>query len=183
MRYKDRSMHGSKGKYKVLVLNSDYHPINICSVRRAFNLILKGNAELVHDHKDNPIVSGAYTFPRPSIIRIKTYVHLPYRKINISKYNVFKRDGFKCLYCGEAGSGKVQLTLDHVIPKSKGGLSTWDNLATACSPCNRKKGDRSVAEAGYTLAYKPYKPNILVFLRDFNGVDDPAWKKYLYFSD
>lgn len=161
---------------KVLVLNSDYQPINICSVRRAFNLILNGRADIIKDYKNSPLKSGNYEFPRPSIIRIKKYVIVPYRKIQVSRHNIFKRDGFQCNYC----NNKTELTIDHVLPKSRGGLSTWDNMTTCCMKCNRFKDNRTPEEAHMTMRITPYKPNLLIFLRNFNGNLNEDWKPYLF---
>ena len=111
----------------------------------------------------------------PSIIRLYRYVNLPYKGVMLSRQNIFKRDGGKCQYCGVT----TDLTLDHVIPRSKGGRSTWDNLVTACKSCNSKKGDYTPEEAGMPLARQPFKPSFIMFLRDFSGPIEENWKPYL----
>ena len=93
----------------------------------------------------------------------------------LSRENIFKRDGHKCLYCGS----KKDLTLDHVLPKARGGKTTWNNLATACKRCNSKKGDFLPDEVEMSLAIKPFKPSYVMFLREFSGYDYDEWKPFL----
>ena len=100
---------------------------------------------------------------------------IPYKNIELSRNNVFKRDGFECQYCGSVRD----LTLDHVLPRSRGGRSSWKNLVTACKPCNAKKGDFTPEEAGFDLHTKPFKPSYIMFLKDFSGFDFVEWVPYL----
>jgi 5-methylcytosine-specific restriction endonuclease McrA len=100
----------------------------------------------------------------PSVIRLNRYVHAPYRGVNLTRQNVFKRDNFECQYCGT----KKELTLDHVVPSSRGGIHSWTNLVTACKRCNAKKGDYTLEESGMDLHRKPYKPSYALFLRDIS---------------
>lgn len=160
---------------KVLILNQDYSPLTICSVQKAFILVYLSKAELVADAKDYLLRSVTSTYPMPSIIRLFKYVHLPYKGVMLSRQNIFKRDNGRCQYCLTC----EDLTLDHVLPKSRGGKSTWDNLVTACKKCNSKKGDFTPQEAGMPLAQSPFKPSFIVFLRDFSGHIEEAWKPYL----
>lgn len=138
---------------KVLVLNSDYTPINITSVYRGFTLVLKGRAEILKS-SDNPIITSAKTFLRPTIIRLLNYVKYRAHKLKINRHRLFKRDGHECVYCGS----KRNLTVDHIIPKSKGGQNTWMNLVTSCFSCNTRKGDRTPEQAGMKMNFKPYEP-------------------------
>jgi len=139
----------------VLVLNADYNPINVTSLQRGFNLVYKGKAEIVKS-ADSPIVSSFGKFVRPLIIRLLNYVSVKSRKIRVNRHRIMRRDGYTCVYCGS----KKNLTIDHIIPKSKGGDNTWRNLVTCCSPCNLKKGDKSLEEIGMRLIKKPTEPNI-----------------------
>ena len=118
----------------VLVLNSDYTPLNVTSVQRGFVLVSKGKAEVVRS-SENPIISGYKSFIRPVIIRLLKYIRYRTRLNKPNRSRIYKRDGYECVYCGS----KKSLTLDHVIPKSKGGLNTWENLVTSCFKCNLKK--------------------------------------------
>lgn len=160
---------------RVLVLNQDYSPISVCSAERAFLLLYLQKAELVHDDPENKIRSINTAYPMPSVIRLQQYISIPYKSVLLSRQNVFKRDSNQCLYCG---NGK-DLTLDHVLPKSRGGQSTWTNLATACKKCNSIKGDKTPEEAKMPLAQKPFRPTYVMFVCNFSGFTSKDWLKYL----
>ena len=115
------------------------------------------------------------SFPMPAVIKLNKYVNIPYKSVELTRQNIFKRDNFECQYCGT----EQNLTLDHVVPSSKGGKSTWNNLITACKTCNAKKGDFSPYEAGLTLNSKPYKPSYIMFIRDFSGFVTDEWIPFL----
>jgi 5-methylcytosine-specific restriction endonuclease McrA len=160
---------------KVLVLNQDYSPLAVCSVNRAFLLIFLGKAELLEADKNGFLRSVTRSYDRPAVIRINSYIHVPYRGVVLTRQNIFKRDGNKCQYCGF----DRELTLDHLVPRSKGGKSTWNNLVTACNNCNSKKGDQSIVEAGLILNKPPFKPSYIMFLRDTMGEMRKEWMPYL----
>lgn len=125
--------------------------------------------------EDQALRTVSTSYPMPAVIRLFNYIHLPYRGVVLTRQNIFKRDRFSCQYCG---SGK-NLTLDHIIPRSKGGNSSWINLVTACRRCNTTKGDRTPEEAGLLLKIKPYKPTYLMFLRDHSGAMRKEWVPFL----
>lgn len=156
----------------VLVLNADYSPMNITSLKKGFKLVFKGKAEVVSEDNAFSIVTDKRTFYRPSIIRLVKYVSYPYKKIPLSKQNIFKRDNFTCAYCPST----KDLTLDHIIPKSKGGGNTWLNLTTCCFKCNAKKGDKSLEEVGMVLLRKPFQPSHFYFLSKLAVKEE--WKVY-----
>ena len=133
---------------QVLVLNASYEPLNVCSVRRAHVLVWKGKAEVL-ESLPKGLRSATDTFVWPHVIRLVQYVRVP-RAIQrkISRRALFARDGWRCVYCGASGG---RLTLDHVVPRSKGGESIWENVVTACAPCNLRKGDRSLEDSGLHL--------------------------------
>ncbi len=160
---------------KVLVLNQDYSALTICSVQKAFILVYMNKAELVSRSETDFLRTVTTTYPFPSIIRLHRYVHLPYKGVVLSRHNIFRRDSHRCQYC----LATEELTLDHVVPKSRGGKSSWDNLVTACKRCNSKKGDFTPQEANMRLAQEPYKPSFIMFLRDFSGFIAEDWKPYL----
>lgn len=160
----------------VLVLNNDYRALSICSVERAIILVLLRKAELVESFPDRFVRAPSKRFPWPSVVRLKRYVQVPYKKVMLSRQNVFRRDKYRCQYCGD----KRDLTLDHVLPKSRGGRDTWKNLVTACNPCNNYKGDRTPKEADMALKRDPFRPSHVMFLRDYMPHD--TWKPYLYMS-
>lgn len=150
-------------------------PVNITNFKKAFKLIYKGKAEILLELNDNEF-SIKYKFKNPSIIRLTKQVHVPYRKVVLSKENIFKRDNHTCAYCGRFRD----LTIDHIIPKSKGGKDSWDNLISSCFGCNSRKGDRTPEQAGMELLFKPYKPNPIRFLCESNKIKE-GWDVYLVF--
>ena len=160
---------------RVLVLNQDYSPISVCTAERAFLLIYLEKAELVHEDDTLQMRTVNKVYPTPSIIHI--YIYIPFKSVVLSRQNVFKRDGGECLYC----TSRKDLTLDHVIPKSRGGKSTWDNLATACKKCNSIKGDKTPDEAEMPLSQTPFKPSYVMFVRNFSGFKYKDWLQYLSF--
>ncbi|HYG39793.1 MAG TPA: HNH endonuclease [Cytophagales bacterium] len=160
---------------KVLVLNQDFRAVTVCNVQRAFLLVYLEKADLISEVPDHQLRSITATFPMPSIIRLRKYVNLPYRGVVLTRHNIFKRDGLKCQYCGSPDN----LTLDHVIPKSRGGSSNWDNLITACKSCNSKKGDYIPEEISMVPFKRPFKPSFIMFLRDFSGNLQTDWMPYL----
>lgn len=159
----------------VLVLNQDYSPLTVCSVERAFMLIFLGKAELINEVKEKKLRSIAESFSFPSVIKINRYINIPYKGVVMSRHNIFKRDGGRCQYCGTT----KDLTLDHVIPRSKGGKSTWTNLVTACKKCNAKKGDLSLEKSGMFLHKMPEKPSYLSFLRMNSTPHREDWVPFL----
>jgi 5-methylcytosine-specific restriction endonuclease McrA len=159
---------------QVLVLNNDYTPISITDMIRGFKLVFKGKAEIVEHVQENPIVTDQKIYKRPSVIRLLKYIVLPFKKLNPSRDNIFKRDGFMCLYC----NSKRDLTIDHILPKSRGGTNTWENMGTCCTKCNCSKGDRTPEEAGMKLRQIPFKPGYSYFMRNFAKVNE-NWMCYL----
>jgi 5-methylcytosine-specific restriction endonuclease McrA len=162
----------------VLVLNQDYQAIGICSVERAFVLVFLKKAEMLSDNPSLRLKSINRDFKFPSIIRLYRYISMPYKKVNLSRHNIFKRDRLRCVYCGSGDT----LTIDHVVPKSMGGRDTWDNLVTACQKCNSKKGNMTPEQAGMALRHKPFRPSFVMFLSNFTSNIREDWKPYLYMS-
>jgi 5-methylcytosine-specific restriction endonuclease McrA len=160
----------------VLVLNQDYQPLSICSVQRSVKLLFLEKAEVLHDDPKRKIRTIDDEYIYPSVIRLRYYINIPYTRIVLSRRNIMKRDGHTCQYCGI----KSDLTLDHVIPRSKGGIDTWENLVTACNRCNVRKGNRTPDEAKMPLKRKPFRPIHITFFRDILGGVQEDWKPYLY---
>jgi len=163
----------------VLVLNTTYEPLNVCSVRRALVLLLKGRAEAL-EQSGTALRSRHAVFEIPLVIRLTTYVRLPRRtaSVHISRRAVFARDRHRCQYCGSTR----HLTVDHVVPRSRGGEDTWDNLVTSCAPCNRKKGDRPLHLAGLRLIRPPRPPGPTAFvLLQVDHVHE-SWRPYLSYA-
>ena len=160
----------------ILVLNADYRPLNVTTFQRGFNLVWKGKAEVVEYDKDCPIVSTVGTYKRPLIIRLIRYVYIPFKKVPLTRHNIFRRDGHKCGYC----SSKKDLTLDHILPKSRGGGNTWKNLVTCCKKCNNAKDDKTPEEAGMKLLVKVYQPTFLQFIDGMNTNHRAKWSEYCF---
>jgi 5-methylcytosine-specific restriction endonuclease McrA len=160
---------------QVLVLNASYEPLNVCTVRRAHVLVFKGKAEVLED-LPRPLRSASDTFRWPHVIRLIHYVRVPRAvKRKISRRALFARDGWRCQYCGSTG----KLTLDHVVPRSRGGDSVWENVVTSCAPCNLKKGNRSLEEAGLVLRHPPRPPTPVLFIRLAAPNIPERWGPYL----
>lgn len=141
---------------KVLVLNFDYTPLNVTSLQRGFVLVDRGKAEVVKSD-ETPIHTTYSTFVRPLIIRLLKYINFRGRGFKVNRRGVFRRDKFECVYCGSSS----QLTLDHVLPKSRGGNNDWLNLVTSCFKCNLKKGNKTPEEAKMKMRYKPFAPTLV----------------------
>ncbi len=161
--------------FKALVLNLDYTPVTVCTVQRAFLLVFMKKAELIKANDSYSLRTVTANFPMPSVIKLGRYVSAPYKGVVLTRENVFKRDGFTCQYCGT----QKELTLDHLIPKARGGETSWNNLVTACKKCNSYKGNFTPEEAGLQLSIRPYKPSYLMHLRNLSGVNYDDWKPFL----
>ncbi len=161
------------------MLNNNYEPLSICNVKKAICLLYLGKAELIAASDGRLLRSVTFTMPLPSIVRLSVYVHVPYKRIVLSRKNILRRDGHRCQYCGRSD---VSLTVDHVVPKARGGDETWENLVAACVRCNNAKGDRTPVEAHMVLRRKPIRPSHVMFLRDYAGDVDEEWKPYLFMN-
>ncbi len=160
----------------VLVLNATYEPLNVTSVWRACSLILSRKAEVLEAVPGQAIRSPSTTLPRPLVIRLVQYVKVPrFTSRRITRRALFGRDANTCQYCGSG----VRLTLDHVVPRSRGGGSTWENVVTACAPCNLRKGDRLPHEAGMPLARTPRAPHPDLYLTLGTRTIPHSWHPYL----
>jgi 5-methylcytosine-specific restriction endonuclease McrA len=162
---------------RVLVLNASYEPINVCTVRRAAVLILKNRAEVL-EHGEWALHAESLTLARPVVIRLLAYVRIPRdaHRRKITRRAVFARDRWTCQYCGHE---RGNLTVDHVIPRSKGGSSSWENIVACCAPCNRRKGDRLPAQANMVPARSPRAPGPTVFIHVATPKIPVAWEQYL----
>jgi 5-methylcytosine-specific restriction endonuclease McrA len=162
----------------VLVLNLGYEPLNVCRVRRAIVLIEQQKAEML-ENGSGFIRSADRLFAVPSVIRISSMVRRPKRKnLKLTRMEVFRRDQYTCQYCGKQAK---QLTIDHVIPRYRGGPHTWENVVSACIPCNRGKAGRTPKEAGMRLFPQPAPPRDGGNLFGYDDHKDirQEWKKYL----
>jgi 5-methylcytosine-specific restriction endonuclease McrA len=160
----------------VLVLNATFEPINVCTVRRAVVLLLKEKAEVI-EQGDWELRSATQTVTRPVVIRLVSYVRVPRdtHRRKITRRAVFARDDWTCQYCG----ARSNLTVDHVIPRSKGGPSSWENIVASCAPCNLRKGNALPRQAGMRLQRQPRTPSPHVFIHVASPTIPAAWLQYL----
>lgn len=163
----------------MLILNQNYEPLSVCNVKKAVILLILGKAELIEKADGKTLHSVSMSMPFPSVVRLSIFVRVPYKKIILSRKNILRRDNHRCQYCGR---GDVPLTVDHIIPKARGGEDTWENLVTACVSCNNKKGDRTPEDAMMPLLRKIMRPNHVTFIRHFVGTVDERWKPYLFMN-
>ncbi len=166
---------------RVLVLNSTYEPINVCTTRRAIVLIMKGIAR-TEEKQEQIYRSSRASMHVPSVIRLTDYVHIPFERKSLSRKNILLRDHNTCQYCGKVFTPS-ELTLDHVLPKSRGGSSNWDNLVACCKRCNNRKGNCLPEEAGMKLIKRPQSFSLHVNrqIMRYLGRSDAAWRKYLFY--
>lgn len=174
-------MHGGRRHSafggRVLVLNASYEPINVCTMRRATVLVLKERAEVL-ERRQGQVRAETIHIDRPCVIRLVRYVRIPrdVHRRKITRKAVLARDAYTCQYCGREQLG---LTVDHVVPRSRGGSSAWDNIVAACAPCNRRKGNRLPNEASMPLRTAPKPPGPTVFIRIASPRVPDAWEQYL----
>lgn len=138
----------------VLVLNQSYEPLNICHAKRALALVMSGKAEMLENGMGYICTSTA-SYVIPSVIKLEYIVRRPRTERKLTRIGIFHRDGYVCQYCGNSG----QLTIDHVVPRVRGGRHTWDNVVACCIPCNRKKADMTLEHSGMKLNRPPAKPH------------------------
>ena len=160
----------------VLVLNGNYEPLNVCTTKRAMGLILSGKATVLENGRGFiHTVSTAYE--RPSVIRLVYVVHRPRPRVRLSKREILRRDEYRCQYCGRQ---VANLTVDHVIPRHRGGQHCWENLVAACPQCNRRKGGRTLEEARMKLLREPFEPRPTArYLFSTYLKENKEWIKYI----
>ena len=159
---------------RTLVLNAGYEPLSVVSFRRAIVLVLAGKARVLA-HGDPPVIGGSVTLPRPTVILLARYVRAPLaRSVPVSRRGVLRRDGHRCAYCTGPAT-----TIDHVLPRSRGGQDVWENLVACCVRCNNAKGDRTPEEKGWSLRVRAYVPRGAGWLVRGSEVRDPAWDEFL----
>lgn len=165
------------GRRRVLLLNTTYEPLTALPIRRAVVMVLCGKADVVHEDAHGPVIhSATRRISVPSVIRLRHYVRVPYRaRIPMTRAALMHRDHFRCMYCGSKAE-----TIDHVVPRSRGGQHIWENCVAACSTCNHRKADKLLTELGWTLRSTPVSPKgqhwrLLSNVKEL----DPSWMRYL----
>lgn len=187
--------------HSVLVLNRLWQAVNVCSARRAFCLLYSGQAQVVEsdetgyqtfnfdqwhnrssaaDHPEEEMVRTIrFKIRIPRIIVLLMFDRLPKKEVKLTRQNVFERDNYTCQYCGKKGDRK-DLNIDHVVPRDKGGKTTWENVVCSCIPCNTRKGNRLPHEIGMKLARKPKKPKVRPFLQfQLHHTHHPSWRHFV----
>ena len=165
----------------VLVLNQNFEPLNVCNVRRALVLVLDGKAEVL-ELNHQIVYTATLSIHCPSVIRLSHLITRPRPRARLSRREIFIRDNYTCQYCGRVFPPQ-ELTLDHIVPRSRNGDSSWDNLVTCCRACNNRKSDQSPEAAGMRLLKRPQAYNLHVnrqIIR-YIGRSDEAWRKYLFY--
>jgi 5-methylcytosine-specific restriction endonuclease McrA len=172
-----RGSEGGTSRRHVLLLNASYEPLTTLPMRRAILLLLREKAETVHADAAGAVVHSASTaLECPSVIRLRRYIRVPYRRrIPLTRVALMRRDGYHCAYCGKRAE-----TIDHVIPRSRGGGHVWENCVASCKPCNHRKANHLLDELGWTLKVTPRVPRGLHW-RLINGDQhgDPQWAPYI----
>ena len=165
----------------VLVLNASYEPINICAARRAIVLVLKGLA-MTEEVNGHFLHSARLAIRVPSVIRLLEYRRIPHQTRALSRKNILLRDRNTCQYCGLVLPSS-ELTLDHIVPRSRGGQSTWENLVASCHTCNHRKGNQLLQECGMKLLREPRTFNLHTsrHIMRMMGRSDAKWRKYLFY--
>jgi 5-methylcytosine-specific restriction endonuclease McrA len=160
----------------VLVLNQNYEPLNVCNTRRALVLVDNGKAEVL-EHADGVLRAPSRTFPRPSVIRLVQMIKRPRPRVRLTRREIFLRDHYSCQYCGVRTR---DLTIDHVVPRHRGGKHSWENLVSACRACNHRKGGKTPDEARMTLRRPPFEPkaNSYYLFHSYLEAND-AWQKFI----
>jgi 5-methylcytosine-specific restriction endonuclease McrA len=160
---------------RTLVLNAGYEPLAVVSFRRAIVLVMNGKASVLELDTDRPVWAATGSWDRPSVIILRRYVRIPHaRHVPVSRRGVLRRDGQRCGYCGGSAG-----TIDHILPRSRGGGDSWENLVACCLKCNNVKGDRTPIEMGWQLRHTPRPPHGTTWM--VHGVErsEPQWADYL----
>lgn len=161
----------------VLILNQNYEPLTVCTVKRAIVMIVLNRAEMIESLDGQRVRSVSMSLPVPSVVRLVNFARIPEKTVLLSRKNIIKRDGGRCQYCGRKAA---RMTVDHVIPRHMGGKETWENLVAACPECNNQKGQRLPEQANMTLLRKPRRPSHITFIQHFMSPRDVRWRPYLF---
>jgi 5-methylcytosine-specific restriction endonuclease McrA len=163
--------------YLVLVLNQNYEPLNVCNAKRAVILVWRGKAEILENGRGE-IRSPNTILPLPSVIRLQSQIRRPNHQRRLTRREIFVRDRFTCQYCGKQ---TIDLTLDHIIPRHRGGQHTWENITSACKYCNHKKAGHTPEEVNMQLLQKPSKPHLNSYNMFYPYLHKRnEWQKYVH---
>ncbi|MBD7956385.1 HNH endonuclease [Microbacterium sp. Sa4CUA7] len=160
---------------RTLVLNAGYEPLAVVSFKRALVLVMNDKATIVEHVADDPVWAAGGAYDRPAVILLARYVRVPGSgSVPVTRRGVLRRDAHRCGYCGSSAA-----TIDHVLPRSRGGTNSWENLVAACVRCNNLKGDRTPQEMGWQLRLTPRPPRGALWTVRGTERADPRWEPYL----
>ncbi len=165
--------------HEVLVLNSDYEPLNVCPARRALAMVILGKADVLHLHEGSLAATIEGVVPIPSVVKLRSQIRRPLPELRLTRRTVFARDNFTCQYCGATSK---EMTIDHVVPKRHGGPATWDNLVCCCRKCNTRKSDKLAHQVGMKLLRPPRRPRYTPYIsltKYLTGRKNQIWRDYL----
>lgn len=164
--------------HEVLVLNANYEPLNVTSLRRAMSLVLLGKADVIHQ-RNRPVRTARGALDAPSILVMRYHVRRPIPQLRLSRHSILARDDYTCQYCGARAR---DLTIDHIVPRWVGGPDSWENLVACCRRCNLKKGDKTPQQAGMRLSRTPKRPHYVPYLSlptYLKAQHNEEWRYYL----
>ena len=166
----------------VLLLNITYEPLRVINWQKALTLLLLGKVEVLEEY-GREIHSISFSIKLPSVVRLLKLIKKPKSAVRFSRQNIYSRDKYRCQYCGRKFPSE-DLTYDHVLPKSRGGKTEWNNIVTCCMPCNRQKGGRTPPEACMRLVQPPVRPRWVPALKITVGFKEipTSWRDYLYWN-
>ena len=162
---------------KVLLLNNSYEPISVITAKKAVIMYFLDKVDVVK--KSKIVINSLYLkFNIPEVIKLKNYIYIKHSKIPLTRKNILKRDNNTCQYCGK---NKSEITIDHILPKDKGGNDSWNNLVVACKRCNMIKGNYLLKDIDMQLIRKPFEPTKIIYLQNV-GKNNKSWHPYLYLT-
>ena len=162
---------------KVLLLNNSYEPISVITAKKAVIMYFLDKVDVVK--KSKIVINSLYLkFNIPEVIKLKNYIYIKHSKIPLTRKNILKRDNNTCQYCGK---NKSEITIDHILPKDKGGNDSWSNLVVACKRCNMIKGNYLLKDIDMQLIRKPFEPTKIIYLQNV-GKNNKSWHPYLYLT-
>ena len=163
---------------KVLLLNGSYEPLSVINGKKAIIMLITNKVDYI-EKSEIYIHSEKHKISLPIIVKLKKYIKLNHRYISLTRKNIFKRDNYQCQYCKKSN---VPLTVDHILPKQKGGSDSWENLVSACNSCNLIKGNKLLKDINMYLINKPKKPHYLLYIQGQVNNEYNSWKPYLYMN-
>lgn len=164
---------------EVLVLNSDFEPLNVCPLRRALVMVFLGKADVLHADETSVYSTQRGTYHPPTVVKLRSQVRRPIPELKLSRRTIFARDNYTCQYCGQTSK---DMTIDHIVPKKNKGEASWENLVCCCRKCNMKKSDKLAHQVGMKLLRPPRRPRYVPYIsmtKYITGRRNEIWRDYL----